>query len=82
MKDRNGNASTYASSVMGRWKEYFEELMNEDNERGKNRRRGDLCGPVMRRALKRMKSEEVVGPDDIPVDVWKCRGEVAVEFLT
>lgn len=36
----------------------------------------------VRRALKRMKSGKALGPDDIPVEVWKCLGEVAVEFLT
>ena len=28
-----------------------------------------------------MKSGGVFGPDDIPVEVWKCLGEVAVDFL-
>ncbi|KAK3545283.1 hypothetical protein QTP70_003021, partial [Hemibagrus guttatus] len=35
----------------------------------------------VRKALKRMKSWKAVGPDDIPVEVWKCLGEAAVEFL-
>ncbi|KAK3531193.1 hypothetical protein QTP70_015134 [Hemibagrus guttatus] len=35
----------------------------------------------VRKALKRMKSGKAVGPDDIPVEVWKCLGEAAVEFL-
>ncbi|KAK3566076.1 hypothetical protein QTP86_025544 [Hemibagrus guttatus] len=34
-----------------------------------------------KKALKRMKSGKAVGPDDIPVEVWKCLGEAAVEFL-
>ncbi|KAK3542947.1 hypothetical protein QTP70_007280 [Hemibagrus guttatus] len=29
-----------------------------------------------------MKSGKAVGPDDIPVEVWKCLGEAAVGFLT
>ncbi|XP_061541504.1 uncharacterized protein LOC133407527, partial [Phycodurus eques] len=29
-----------------------------------------------------MKNGKAVGPDDIPVEVWKHLGEVAVEFLT
>ncbi|KAK3559330.1 hypothetical protein QTP86_012758 [Hemibagrus guttatus] len=29
-----------------------------------------------------MKSGKAVGLDDIPVEVWKCLGEAAVEFLT
>ncbi|KAK3536542.1 hypothetical protein QTP86_013738, partial [Hemibagrus guttatus] len=35
----------------------------------------------VRKALKRMKSGKAVSPDDIPVEVWKCLGEAAVEFL-
>ncbi|KAK3572520.1 hypothetical protein QTP86_034308 [Hemibagrus guttatus] len=35
----------------------------------------------VRKALKRLKSGKAVGPDDIPVEVWKCLGEAAVEFL-
>ena len=30
----------------------------------------------VRRTLTRMKSGKTVGPDDIPVEVWKCRGDV------
>ena len=33
IKDRDGNLLTDARSVTGRWKEFFEELMNEENER-------------------------------------------------
>ncbi|KAK3574277.1 hypothetical protein QTP86_004371 [Hemibagrus guttatus] len=29
-----------------------------------------------------MRNSPAVGPDDIPVEVWKCLGEAAVEFLT
>lgn len=29
-----------------------------------------------------MKSEEVLGPNDIPVEVWRCVGERAVDFLS
>ncbi|KAK3556306.1 hypothetical protein QTP70_007130 [Hemibagrus guttatus] len=36
----------------------------------------------VRKALKTMKSGKAVGPGDIPVEVWKCLGEAAVEFLT
>ena len=33
IKDRDGNILTDARSVTGRWKDYFEGLMNEENER-------------------------------------------------
>lgn len=33
INDRNGNVLTKEGSVLQRWKEYFEELMNNENER-------------------------------------------------
>ena len=32
--------------------------------------------------MKRMKNGTSVAPDDIPVEVWKCLGYIALEFLT
>ena len=32
--------------------------------------------------MQRMKNGKAVGPDDIPVEVWKCLGEGALKFLT
>ena len=34
-----------------------------------------------RKALKRTKNRKAVGPDDKPVEVLKCLGQRAVEFL-
>ncbi|MCJ8738185.1 hypothetical protein PDJAM_G00032510 [Pangasius djambal] len=48
IKDRDGRVLTSEESVQRRWKEYFEELMNEENERGKKSRMGDLCGTESR----------------------------------
>ncbi|KAK3540863.1 hypothetical protein QTP86_002436 [Hemibagrus guttatus] len=91
IKDRDGRVLTSEESVQRRWKEYFEELMNEENEREKKRVEGvnsveqkvdKIRKDEVRKALKRMKSVKAVGPDDIPVEVWKCLGEAAVGFLT
>ncbi|KAK3521822.1 hypothetical protein QTP70_018557, partial [Hemibagrus guttatus] len=90
IKDRDGRVLTSEKSVQRRWKEYFEELMNEENEReegveGVNsveQKVDKIRKDEVRKALKRMKSGKAVGPDDIPVEVWKCLGEAAVEFLT
>lgn len=29
--------------------------------------------------MKRMKSGKLVGPDDIPVELWRCLGESTVD---
>ncbi|KAK3560239.1 hypothetical protein QTP86_003045 [Hemibagrus guttatus] len=63
--------------------------MNEENEREKRvegvnsveQKVDKIRKDEVRKALKRMKSGKTVGPDDIPVEVWKCLGEAAVEFL-
>ncbi|KAK3556631.1 hypothetical protein QTP70_010825 [Hemibagrus guttatus] len=75
IKDRDGRVLTSEESVQRRWKEYFEELMNEENEREKRvegvnsvEQKVDKIREVrkVRKALKRMKSGKAVGPDDIP----------------
>ncbi|KAK3530967.1 hypothetical protein QTP70_007276 [Hemibagrus guttatus] len=89
IKDRDGRVLTSEESVQRRWKEYFKELMNEENEREKRvegvnsveQKVDKIRKDEVRKALKRMKSGKAVGPEDIPVEVWKCLGE-AVEFLT
>ncbi|KAK3545783.1 hypothetical protein QTP70_012755 [Hemibagrus guttatus] len=89
IKDRDGRVLTSEGSIQRRWKEYFEELMNEENEREKRvegvnsveQKVDKIRKDEVRKALKRMKSGKAVGPDDIPVEVWKCLGEAAVEFL-
>ncbi|KAK3549760.1 hypothetical protein QTP86_007759 [Hemibagrus guttatus] len=89
IKDRDGRVLTSEENVQRRWKKYFEELMNEENEREKRvegvnsveQKVDKIRKDEVRKALKRMKSGKTVGPDDIPVEVWKCLGEAAVEFL-
>ncbi|KAK3574844.1 hypothetical protein QTP86_018427, partial [Hemibagrus guttatus] len=90
IKDRDGRVLTSEESIQRRWKEYFAEMINEENEREKRvegvnsveQKVDKIRRDEVRKALKRMKSGKAVGPDDIPVEVWKCLGEAAVEFLT
>ncbi|KAK3517406.1 hypothetical protein QTP70_009198 [Hemibagrus guttatus] len=90
IKDTDGRVLTSEESVQRRWKEYYEELMNEENEREKRvegvnsveQKVDKIRKDEVRTALKRMKSGKAVGLDDIPVEVWKCLGEAAMEFLT
>ncbi|KAK3541601.1 hypothetical protein QTP86_033084, partial [Hemibagrus guttatus] len=88
IKDRDGRVLTSEESVQRRWKEYFEKLMNEENEREKTvegvnsveQKLDKIRKDEVRKALKRMKSGKAVGPDDIPVEVWKCLGESKIQW--
>ena len=71
IKDRGGHLWTGARSVMMRWKEYFEELTNEENKREGRVEEVNIVD----------QSGKAVGPDETPVEVWKCLGELAVESL-
>ena len=43
---------------------------------------GWISKDEVRTAMKRMKSGKAVGPDGLPVEAWKCLGEMAVGLLT
>ena len=36
----------------------------------------------VKNALRRMKKGKAIGPDELPVEVWKCMGKMGIEFLT
>ena len=36
----------------------------------------------VRKALKQMKTGKPMGPDNIPIETWKCLGEVGEIWLT
>ena len=61
--------------------EYFEELMNEENERECRRVQevrvvdqavAKIGEADVRNILKKIKRRKTVGPDDVPVVVQKC----------
>ena len=88
IKDANGTVLTRVNDIKSRWREYFENLLNEENPRSV---RGDgvpnerqvpkICRREVRRALGKMKKGKAVGPDGIPVEVWRCLGEEGVDIL-
>ena len=65
-------------------------MMNEENERERREIDGERVNLEVESVSKeeamenmqRMKNGKAVGPDDIPVEVWKCLGESALKFLT
>ena len=88
VKDRNGNILKESEEIKKRWKEYFDELYNEENPRVETEEVDPVSGPVeevtvaeVRQAMKKMKNNKACGPDMVPVEVWKALGEVGVQLL-
>ena len=90
IKDENGNVMVNSEAVLKRWKEYFEKLMNEENNREPRTEEAEVVNEEVncvsreevKNALRRMKKGKAVGPDELPVEVWKCMGEMGIKFLT
>ena len=90
IKDENSNVTVNSEAVLKRWKEYFEKLMNEENNRDPKTEEAEVVNEEVncfsrekvKNALRRMKKGKAVGPDELPVEVWKCMGEMRIKFLT
>ena len=88
-KNENGNVMVSSEAVLKRWKEYFEKLMNEENDRESRTEEAEVVNEdvncVSREEVKntrrRIKKGKAVGPYELPVEVWKCMGEMGIKFL-
>ncbi|XP_066978927.1 uncharacterized protein [Macrobrachium rosenbergii] len=88
IKDRNGRVLSRGECIRARWKYHFEKLLNKENprrirEEGNPRVRAvpDITREEVKRALDKMKNGKAVGPDGIPVELWKCLGGEGVDTL-
>ncbi|KAM1143650.1 hypothetical protein ACFX2B_032151 [Malus domestica] len=88
IKDEDGKVLATENAVKDRWRGYFHNLFNEGHERSASL--GELSNSEECRnysfyrrirkeevvvALKKMKHRKAIGPDDIPIEVWKVLGE-------
>ena len=95
IKDEDGKVLATENAVKDRWRGYFHNLFNEGHERSASL--GELSNSEECRnysfyrrirkeevvvALKKMKHRKAVGPDDIPIEVWKVLGETGITWLT
>ena len=64
-------------AVLKRWKEYFEKMMNEENNRDPRTEDAEVVNEEVncvsreevKNARRRMKKGKAVGPDELPVEV-------------
>ena len=71
-----------SEAVLKRWKEYFEKLMNEENNREPRTEEAEVINEEVncvsreevKNALRRMKKGKAVGPDELPVEVLEVHG--------
>ena len=93
IKDEREQLLVKEDEIRHRWQEYFDKLFNGENENTTvqlDDSFDDTSRCFVRRiqeskareALKRMKGGKTMGPDDIPIKVWRCLGDIAIVWLT
>ena len=95
IKDEEGNVLVADGAIKERWKNYFHKLFNEEQTTSINAedltiREEDQNFSFYRRiqeaevkeALKKMDNGKALGPDNIPIEVWKGLGRKGIIWLT
>ncbi|RZB42155.1 Ganglioside-induced differentiation-associated protein 2 [Glycine soja] len=93
VKDEEGKVLVHEKDIKERWRAYFHNLFNdgygydsssldtrEEDRNYKYYRR--IQKQEVKEALKRMSNGKAVGPDNIPIEVWKTLGDRGLEWLT
>ena len=90
IKDEKDNVMLNSEAVLKRWKEYFEKLINGENNKDPRTEEPEVVNEEVncvsreeiKNALKRIKKGKAVGPDELPVEVWKCMRKMGINYLT
>jgi hypothetical protein len=89
IKDETERLLAKDEDIKNKWREYFDKLFNEDSVSSSielDISSDNLNRQFMRRiqeskvkdVLKRMKGGKAMGPDGIPIEVWRRLGDVAI----
>ncbi|KAH1220391.1 LINE-1 retrotransposable element ORF2 protein [Glycine max] len=93
VKDEKGKVLVHEKDIKERWKAYFHNLFNDGygydssslDTREEDRNYKYYCRiqkQEVKEAFKRMSNGKAVGPDNIPIEVWKTLGDRGLEWLT
>lgn len=93
VKDKNQKILVQDEEIKDRWMEYFDELFNgnqegdmDDLQRGSMNEEQVFIRRIrtveIEVALKKMKVKKAIGPDNIPIEVWRYLGQIGLMWLT
>ena len=88
MKGDNGELLVSEEQVSDRWREYFEKLLNEENEWNDDLSAEYVEGPAdmiskeeVRQAIQDLKVRKAVGPSGVTAEMIKASCELADQYL-
>jgi len=92
-KGEDGKVIAEETKIRERWRSYFSRLFNSESEYSLRLERGvqkrhlndRACSRISKEkvngALRKTKAGKAVGPNLIPVKIWKCLGEEELDWL-
>ena len=93
IKDEREHLLVKGDEIRHRWQEYFDKLFNDENidttfQLDDSFDDTNMC--FMRRiqefevreTLKMIEGDKAMRPDGIPIEVWRCLGDIAIVWLT
>ncbi|XP_039760423.1 uncharacterized protein LOC120634096 [Pararge aegeria] len=89
IKDPNNRILTEDVHIRDRWVEYYRHLLNVSHPiKHESAKPTPVQGPVpcivideVKKAIRQMKNNKAVGPDEIPAEIWKRLGELGELWL-
>jgi len=90
-KDKKGRLATETAQIKIAWKEYFEELLNEEFDRKKENLEqvSEVSGECeeitfeeVKVAIKKAKSGKAPGPSGVVGEMLKAAGDVGIQWMT
>jgi hypothetical protein len=88
IKDKANRLLVKDEEIKNGWREYFDKLFNNESEKtaielddsiDTNRRFVRRIQEFkVKEALKKMKTGKALGPDDIPIEIWRCLRDIAI----
>ena len=95
IKDESGRVLIRQEDIKLRWHQYFSQLLNMSRDPTQKSRQtsdtqrtqvcgsfGDITKGEVSEALQKMGRFKAVGPDNIPIEVWRSLGEEGIQWLT
>ncbi|XP_071704874.1 uncharacterized protein [Rutidosis leptorrhynchoides] len=94
IKDEAGQSIVREDLIRKRWEDYFSSLFGRDrpeqngelNDEVREYQNNCFCTRInyeeVRMTLRKMGRNKAVGPDQIPIEAWRCLGDDGVRWLT